>query len=34
MLLLDSQAADVLAAIARYRPDLVPVSTTRRATAQ
>jgi hypothetical protein len=34
MLLLDDQAADVLAAIARYRPDLGPVSTMRRATAQ
>jgi hypothetical protein len=28
-LLLDGQVADVLAAIARYRPDLVPASTTR-----
>jgi hypothetical protein len=34
MLLLDGQAADVLAAIARYSPDLVPVSTMPRATAQ
>jgi hypothetical protein len=34
MLLLDGQVADLLAAIARYRPDLVPVATMRRATAQ
>jgi len=34
MLLLDGQVADLLAAIARYRPDLVSVSTMRRATAQ
>ena len=34
MLLLDGQVADLLAAIARYRPDLVPISTMRRATAQ
>jgi hypothetical protein len=30
MLLLDGQVADLLAAIARYRPDLVPASTARR----
>jgi hypothetical protein len=34
MLLLDGQVADLLAAIARYRPDLVPASAMRRATAQ
>jgi len=34
MLLLDGQVADLLAAIARYRPDLVHASTMRRATAQ
>jgi hypothetical protein len=34
MLLLDGQVADLLAAIARYRPDLVAVSAMRRATAQ
>jgi hypothetical protein len=34
MLLLDGQVADLSAAIARYRPDLVPVSAMRRATAQ
>jgi hypothetical protein len=34
MLLLDGQVADLLAAIARYRPDLVPASATRRATVQ
>jgi len=34
MLLLDGQVADLLAIIARYRPDLVPASTMRRATAQ
>jgi hypothetical protein len=34
MLLLDGQVADLLAAIARYRPDLVPASTMRRATAR
>jgi hypothetical protein len=33
MLLLDGQVADLLAIIARYRPDLVPASTMRRATA-
>src|SRR5262245_42461134 len=33
MLLLDGQVADLLAAIARYRPDLVGASTMRRATA-
>jgi len=33
MLLLDGQVADVLAIIARYRPDLVPASAMRRATA-
>jgi len=34
MLLLDGQVADLLAAIARYRPDLVPVSAMRRAPSQ
>jgi hypothetical protein len=34
MLLLDGQVADLLAAIARHRPDLVPSSTMRRATGQ
>jgi len=34
MLLLDGQVADLLAAIARYRPDLVQASAMRRATAQ
>jgi len=34
MLLLDGQVADLLAAIAHYRPDLVPASAMRRATAQ
>ena len=34
MLLLDGQVADLLAIIARYRPDLVLASTMRRATAQ
>jgi hypothetical protein len=34
MLLLDGQVADLLAAIACYRPDLVSASTMRRATAQ
>jgi hypothetical protein len=34
MLLLDGQVVDLLAAIARYRPDLVPASAMRHATAQ
>jgi hypothetical protein len=34
MLLLDGRVADLLAAIARYRPDLVPASAVRHATAQ
>ena len=34
MLLLDGQVADLLAIIARYRPDLVPASAMRRARAQ
>jgi hypothetical protein len=34
MLLLDGQVADLLADIARYRPDLVPASAMRHATAQ
>jgi len=34
MLLLDGQVADLLAAIARYRPDLVSTSTMRRALAR
>jgi hypothetical protein len=34
MLLLDGQVADLLAAIARYRPDLLPPATLRRATAR
>jgi hypothetical protein len=34
MLLLDGQVADLLTAIARYRPDLVPASAMHRATEQ